>query len=186
MDKKRNILKMVYAAMLLALALVLPFLTGQIPEIGAMLCPMHLPVLFCGFICGWFWGLAIGVMSPILRSLTLGMPQLFPTALAMAIELAAYGAISGITYRLLPRKRIFILISLLIAMLAGRICWGVAMYLFLGGALGDFGLPAFVAGAFTNAIPGIILQILLIPATVMLFERRRGVITLNIREENKE
>ncbi|MBE6629112.1 MAG: ECF transporter S component, partial [Ruminococcaceae bacterium] len=74
-------LKMVLAALFLAMAYVLPFLTGQIPEIGAMLCPMHIPVLLCGFLCGWPWGLAVGFVAPLLRSLTLGMPPLFPTAL---------------------------------------------------------------------------------------------------------
>ena len=102
--KKQNLLKMILAALFLALAYVMPFLTGQIPEIGAKLCPMHIPVLLCGFICGPFWGLAVGFIAPLLRSLTLGMPPMFPTALCMAFELATYGLICGITYRLLPKK----------------------------------------------------------------------------------
>lgn len=43
---------LVYAGAALALCLVLPFLTGQIPQIGSALCPMHIPVLLAGFLCG--------------------------------------------------------------------------------------------------------------------------------------
>ena len=92
-----QIRKLTYSALYLAIALVLPFLTGQIPEIGSMLCPMHIPALLCGFVCGWPWGLAVGFVSPLLRSLLFGMPTAY-TAAAMAFELAAYGAVSGILY----------------------------------------------------------------------------------------
>ena len=99
---------MILSALFLALAYVMPFLTGQIPEIGSMLCPMHLPVLLCGFICGPIWGTAVGCIAPLLRSLTLGMPPPFPTALCMAFELAAYGAVTGIMHKMLPRKKPYI------------------------------------------------------------------------------
>ena len=77
--------------MYLAIALALPFITGQIPEIGAMLCPMHIPALLCGFLCGWPWGAAVGFIAPLLRGALFGMPVLFPTGTAMAFELAVYG-----------------------------------------------------------------------------------------------
>lgn len=161
---------MVLAAFFLALAYVMPFLTGQIPEIGARLCPMHIPVLLCGFFCGWGWGLAVGFIAPPLRSLTLGMPPLFPTALCMAFELAAYGAVSGWLHKKLPRKKLYIYLSLLIAMIIGRLVWGLAMFVFLGISGGSFTFAAFIAGAFTNAIPGIIVQIILIPILVMILD----------------
>lgn len=166
-----RILKMVLAALFLALAYVLPFLTGQIPEIGSMLCPMHLPVLLCGFVCGWPWGICVGLIAPLLRSLIMGMPPLFPTAVCMAFELAAYGAVAGIMHRLLPRKRICIYASLLIAMLAGRILWGGTMFLCLAADGSRFTLAAFLAGAFTRALPGIVLQIVLVPPLVMLTDK---------------
>ena len=170
MKNRNSIFKLVFAAMFLALSYVLPFLTGQIPEIGSMLCPMHIPVLLCGFICGGPWGLIVGLIAPLLRSLTLGMPPLFPTAVCMAFELAAYGAVAGIMHKILPKKKISIYGSLLIAMIAGRIVWGCAMYIFMGINGGAFTFSAFIAGAFTNAIPGIIVQIVLIPVLVMLLE----------------
>ena len=170
MKNHEKIQQIVLAALFLALAYVLPFLTGQIPEIGAMLCPMHLPVLLCGFLCGWPWGIAVGLVAPLFRSLTLGMPPFFPTALCMALELAAYGGIAGLCHRLLPRKKPFTYCSLLIAMLVGRGVWGLAMLVCLGVDGGGFTLAAFLTGAFTGALPGIIAQILLVPTLVMLLE----------------
>ena len=171
--KKNSLLKTVYAAMFLALSYVMPFLTGQIPEIGSMLCPMHVPVLLCGFICGWPWGLAVGFVAPLLRSLTLGMPPLFPTAVCMAFELAAYGVVAGLMHKILPRKKISIYGSLFVSMVVGRIVWGCAMLICTGIKGGSFTLAAFVAGAFTKAIPGIIAQIILVPIIVMVLENAK-------------
>ena len=164
---------MILSAAFLALAYIMPFLTGQIPEIGAMLCPLHIPVLLCGFICGWPWGLAVGFIAPLFRSLTLGMPPFFPKALCMAFELAAYGAIAGLMHRILPRRKPYIYVSLLTAMIIGRLVWGSAMFICLGLSGGSFTFAAFLAGAVTNAIPGIILQIVLIPVLVMVLDRPR-------------
>lgn len=158
---------MILASMFLAIAYVLPFLTGQIQQIGAMLCPMHIPVLLCGFICGWPWGLAVGFIAPLLRSMTLGMPPLFPKAICMAFELATYGAVSGAMHKVLPKKKVSVYCSLLTAMLAGRLVWGAAMFICMGLKGGSFGFAAFLAGAVTNSLPGIIIQILLIPVLVV-------------------
>ena len=174
MKTQNKIQKMVLAALFLALAYVLPFLTGQIPEIGSMLCPMHIPVLLCGFVCGWPWGLVVGLIAPLFRSLTLGMPPLFPTALCMAFELAAYGAVSGLMHKLLPRKKTYIYCSLVVAMIVGRLVWGAAMFICLGLRGGSFTLTAFLSGAVINAVPGIVLQIVLIPILVMVMERFIG------------
>ena len=172
MKHRTKTLKMVLAALFLALAYILPFLTGQIPKIGAMLCPMHLPILLCGYVCGWPWGLIVGFTAPLLRSLlTGGFPPMFPTALCMAFELAAYGASAGFLHRILPPKKISIYCSLLTAMIIGRLVWGVAMFVCLGASGGSFTFAAFLAGAVTNAIPGILIQIILVPILVMVLDR---------------
>lgn len=171
--KNNKALRMVLAALCLALAYILPFLTGQIPEIGSMLCLMHLPVLLCGFICGWYWGALVGFVAPLFRSFTVGMPPLFPTALCMAFELAAYGAIAGLMYKILPKKKPYIYCSLLAAMIVGRLVWGGAMFVFLGINGGAFTFAAFLAGAITNAILGIIVQIILIPILVMVLDNSK-------------
>lgn len=172
--KKTNKTKtqtMVMAAMFLAITFVLPFFTGQIPQIGAMLCPMHLPVLLCGFICGAPWGMTVGIIAPLLRSMILGMPPMFPTAICMSFELATYGFMAGFLHKVLPKKKSFIYLSLLISMIIGRSVWGIVMFVCMGITGGEFGFTAFLAGAITNAIPGIVLQIALIPVLVMVLDK---------------
>ena len=164
-------MKMVYSALFLAIAMVLPFITGNIPQIGSMLSPMHIPVLLCGFVCGWQWGMAVGFIAPLLRSVLFGMPPMFPGAVSMAFELAAYGIVSGLLYSRLPKKTASIYVSLITAMICGRVVWGAARYILAGVSGGTFTFAAFIAGAVTNAVPGIILHILLIPLLVKAFER---------------
>lgn len=171
MNRQDTLIKMILSALFLALAYVMPFLTGQIPEIGSMLCPLHIPIILCGFICGWKYGLVIGLIAPLFRSLTLGMPPIFPTATSMSFELAAYGAISGLMYNILPKKKLYIYCSLLTAMIIGRIVWGVAIFICMGIKNSPFTFNAFVAGAFVNALPGIILQIVVIPVIIMTLEK---------------
>ena len=169
--KKNDIKKLTLSAMFLALALVMPFLTGQIPQIGSMLCPMHIPVLLCGFFCGAPWGLAVGFIAPLLRSFTLGMPPRFPTAFCMAFELAAYGFVAGWLHNKLPKKKVNVYISLLCAMLIGRIVWGAVMFACMGFDVSAFGLQAFMTAAVLNAVPGIVVQIVLIPLLVITLEK---------------
>ena len=166
-----SIQKLVLSAVCLALCMVLPFLTGQIPEIGNMLCPMHIPVLLCGFICGPAWAAVVGAVAPLLRFALFGMPPLFPTGVAMCVELSVYGAVSGLLYRLLPRKAINVYVSLAAAMLLGRIVWGVVRLAIAGVTDATFTWAAFMAGAFTQAVPGILLHLLLIPLIVLALER---------------
>ena len=169
--RNKKLLTLVLAALFFALGYVLPFATGQIKEIGKMLCPMHLPVLLCGFICGPVWGLVVGAALPLLRSVTNGMPPLFPTAACMAFELAAYGVFAGIFHHVLPKKRGMVYVSLIASMLVGRLIWGLAMFVLTGIAGTEFTFAAFIAGAFTGSIPGIIAQIVLIPPIVIIVER---------------
>ncbi|MBQ8280351.1 MAG: ECF transporter S component [Roseburia sp.] len=174
MKQRDEIKKLTLAAMFLALSFVLPFFTGQIPQIGAMLCPMHIPVLLCGFFCGAPCGLIVGFVAPVLRSFTLGMPSMFPVAICMAFELSTYGFVSGVLHNILPNKKVFIYGALLGAMVLGRVVWGLAMFACMGFDTAKFGAATFVSGAITTAIPGIILQIALIPALVIAVEKVRN------------
>ena len=254
--------------MFLALCMVLPFLTGQIPEIGQALSPMHIPVLLCGFACGWPWGLAVGFIAPILRSLIFQMPAMWPNAVSMAFELATYGFCSGILFKVLPSKIklmsasaasaflltiglavttygfylngnaayallketavpsegfvpaadpgknwvIFGIIAagiglfalcllkmraalgakknggyeiiewngtarvlpvLIVSMILGRCVWGLARFIMAGFNTTTFPASAFLAGAVLNAIPGIILHIVLIPVLVAAMQKAK-------------
>lgn len=164
---------MVLAAMFLALGIVMPFLTGQIPAIGNRLLPMHIPVLICGYVCGWKYGLIIGFVVPILRSVLFGMPPMMPTAAAMAFELAAYGGFTGLLYCRLPKNNLSVYVTLIGAMLAGRLVWGVVSVPLYGLVGNAFNVSVFVAGAFLNAIPGIIFQIVMIPIIIMALKQAK-------------
>lgn len=168
---KRYIKDIVMAAMLLAVGIVLPFFTGQIPQIGSMLLPMHLPVLVCGLICGWQYGGIVGFVLPLLRYVLFGMPPM-PNGLAMAFELAAYGAISGFLYNRSRWQCIVSLYrSLIIAMIGGRVIWGIVRVVMLGMTGNAFTWQMFMAGAFLNAVPGIILQLVFIPALMVALNK---------------
>lgn len=179
-DKKTTVKGMTknltLSAMFLALGLVLPLLTGQIPQIGNMLLPMHLPVFLCGLICGWQYGGVIGFVTPLLRYVIFGMPVLYPTGLAMSLELMTYGIVAGLLYAVSKWQCVVALYRcLIIAMLAGRAVWGVTEVILLGLSGDSFTWQAFFAGAFLNAVPGIILQLILIPA-IMLALHRTGLV----------
>ena len=169
--RKTDIKKMTLSAMFLALAFVMPFLTGQIPQIGSMLCPMHIPVLLCGFFCGAPWGMLVGFIAPLLRSFVLGMPPMFPTACCMAFELAAYGLVAGWLHEKLPKQKAYVYVSLVSAMIIGRLVWGVAMLCCMGLDTTKFGMTAFIGGAVTGAVPGIILQLIIVPIVVITLEK---------------
>lgn len=170
----KALFRLTLSAIFLGMGLVLPFLTGQIEQFGNMLLPMHLPVFFCGLLCGAGYGNTVGFVLPLLRSLLFGMPILYPNALAMAFELCAYGLCIGFFYRLCKRKNLFtLLFSLVAAMLAGRAVWGVVQVILLGVSEKGFTLSAFWAGAFVNAVPGIVLQLVLIPTVMLALQKFR-------------
>lgn len=176
------------AAMFLALGLILPFLTGQIPQVGNMMLPMHIPVLLCGFVCGWRYGAVVGFVLPLLRYMIFGMPVIFPTGIAMSFELMTYGVISGILYEKSKWKCVVSLYrALLAAMISGRIVWAAAQIILLGIAGGSFTFEMFLAGALLNAVPGIIIQLVLIPV-IMLALNRTGLACFQVhfnREKDK-
>lgn len=168
----KNVTRLVTAGVCLALCLILPFLTGQIPAVGNMMLPMHLPVLLCGFLCGPIYGLGVGFLAPLLRNLLFGMPPLMPTGAAMAFELAAYGAIAGFLY---SRSRwqcvVALYRSLIAAMIGGRLVWAAVRVVMTGVASVPFTWQIFLTEALVNAIPGIILQLIFIPALMVALDR---------------
>ena len=170
--KNEKIKNLALAAMFLAIGMVLPFVTGQIPQIGKMLLPMHIPVLLCGLICGWRYGLIVGFVTPLLRSVLFGMPVLYPTAVSMAFELMAYGFVVGILYEKSHWKCIVALYRCLIfSMLAGRMVYGIVQMVLLGFGGEVLTLKAFLASAFINALPGIVLQLILVPSIMLLLNK---------------
>ena len=163
--------KIVYSAVFLSLAMVLPFFTGQMQIFGKSLSLMHVPVFLCGMVCGGGWGMAVGFIAPTLRSLVFGMPPLYPNAVVMSFELCAYGAVSGFLYGLLYKKKGGVFISLIAAMLIGRLVWGLASLILWSFAGKTFTFYLFVKGAFIDAFVGIILHLLIVPAIVKALEK---------------
>lgn len=158
--------KTVFSGVLLAVGFVLPFITMYIPAIGNMLLPMHIPVMLCGFICGWPYGTVVGFILPLLRSVLVGMPVMFPNAEAMAFELAAYGFMTGFLYQKMRKNTLSLYFSLIAAMIFGRVIWAMVSVV-LYSAMGNvFVWEIFLAQGIINALPGICIQLILIPATV--------------------
>ncbi len=182
--KKGFVLRLTLTALFFALGMVLPFLTGQIPQIGNMVLPMHLPVFFCALICGWQWGLPMAFLLPLLRSLIFTMPPMYPNAIAMAFELMTYALVAGLIYSKSRRSGLSLYISLISAMLAGRIVWGILQAMLLGVKGNTFTFSAFIAGAIKNAVPGIIIQLILIPA-VMLLLYKTGFLPIEAKSDNR-
>ena len=166
----KKVKELTVAAICLALALLLPFVTGQIPQVGAMLCPMHIPVLLCAYFVSWKWALAVGFTAPLLRFAIFSMPPM-PFGIAMAFELATYGLVASVLYNILPKKKGFIYVSLVCAMILGRVVWGGARLVIAGVTASPFTWQMFIAGALLEAIPGIIIQLVLIPIIVMAVRR---------------
>ena len=165
---KSSTRSIVLAALFLALAFVLPMITGHVPQVGNMLCPMHFPILLCGFVLGGPWGLAVGFAAPLLRSVFFGMPPMFPVAIAMAFELAAYGLVSGMMYRRVKHTLPMMLATLVTAMVAGRLVWGAVRFV-LAGLTGS----SFPFSAFLTAIPGIVAQLVLIPLILVALQNAK-------------
>lgn len=169
---KQSTKQLTVSALLFALGLVLPFLTGQVPQIGNMLLPMHFPVFLCAFLCGWQYALFLGFLLPICRSMIFGMPHMFPVAIAMAFELAAYGLIAGLVYgRSKQKSTASLYVALISAMILGRVVWGIVEVLLLGIGENAFTWQMFLSGALLEAIPGIILQLILIPGILVALHR---------------
>ncbi|MGN0160603.1 MAG: ECF transporter S component [Lachnospiraceae bacterium] len=178
--------KITLSAMFIAIGMVLPFFTGQIQQVGSMLLPMHLPVFLCGLICGWECGAVVGFLLPLLRSVLFGMPVLYPSAVAMAFELATYGLVAGLLYGRSPWKCVKALYrSMIVAMIAGRVVWGVVEVVLLGMGGNVFTWQMFLSGALLNAIPGIVIQLTLIPA-VMFALNKTGMVPLGRRDASVE
>ncbi len=172
--KNSRIKNTVLSAMFLSIGFVLPLFTSQIKEIGDTLLPMHIPVMLCGLICGADYGLLVGFILPFFRSVVLGMPPAYPNAVWMAFELATYGFVIGFLYSRYKRKNLkSMYISLLSAMLAGRAVWGITKAILLG--IGDsvFTFAMFISGGFIDALPGIVLQLILIPLIMNIIEKFR-------------
>lgn len=174
-----RIKKMVYSAVCIALALVLPLFLGQVQVFMQGISPMHIPALLCGLLCGPWYGLAVGIISPILRSLIFSMPRMYPTAIAMAFELGTYGLITGLFYHKILKKMNFwprTYISLIVAMLIGRVVGGIVQAILLGFRGEGYSLQMFASAYFVGTSVGMVIHLIVIP--LILFALKKAKLTI--------
>ncbi|MGM0641547.1 MAG: ECF transporter S component [Thermotogota bacterium] len=164
--------KMITAAILIALGVLLPQIFHLIggPNLGGILLPMHIPVLLTGFIVGPFYGIIAGLLTPVLSSLLTGMPPVSPPILfLMMFELPIYGLVAGFLFE---RKRANVFVSLIGAMILGRLSYGLGIIVLSKIFMLNIPAAIGVGSAFVSGLPGIALQIVLIPLTVKILEKR--------------
>ena len=172
MQKMSAVKQSIITAVCIALCVVLPQAFHAIPNAGSIYLPMHIPVLLCGLICGWPYGLLCGLAGPALSALITGMP---PAAVlpGMMVECGVYGLAAGLLMQLVRTKRLYadMYISLVAAMLLGRVVSGAAKALIF--SAGSYSMASWVAGSFVTALPGIIIQLALLPGIVYALMRAR-------------
>ncbi len=166
-------LKLVYSALYLALSIVLPTVISMgSQKLGQTLLPMHIPVMLCGFTCGAPYGMAIGFIAPLLKCILTGLPQM-NTAIAMAFELAAYGLTCGLLYKIFPKKMSYIYPTLIISMILGRVLNAIIHYLLSVSNDNEFILKSFITLTTINAVPGIIIQLAIIPLVILALRKTK-------------
>ena len=162
--------KLTISGACVALGVVLPIAFHSIPNAGSIFLPMHIPVLLCGLLCGPLYGLLCGILAPLISSFVTGMP---PMAIlpGMTAELAVYGLISGLLIQKLPVKKPLasIYLSLIAAMVSGRIVSGLLNGLIF--RAGQYSLQVWVTGSLITALPGIVIQLILIPVMVVALQK---------------
>ena len=167
----RSIKKLTLTSVCAALCVVLPIAFHSIPNAGTIFLPMHIPVLICGMICGWPYGLVCGLMGPLLSSALTGMP---PVAIlpAMMVECATYGMVSGIILKLVHTKNTYadLYIALVVAMLAGRVLSGIAKALIF---MPGISMKAWIMASFVTALPGILIQLVFLPSVVQMLMKAK-------------
>ncbi|QSX06179.1 ECF transporter S component [Sedimentibacter sp. zth1] len=168
MQNKNSLKDLILTGLFIAIGLTLPIVFHYFGGLGAIFLPMHIPVLLCGFICGWKYGLICGIITPLLSSVLTGMPPIFPIGASMSFELLTYGLLCGLLYKTLHKN---IYVSLISAMLGGRIVSGIANTIFMGVAGKPYGFSIFITSAFIKSLPGIIIQIILIPLLIIALQK---------------
>lgn len=166
---KRTVLGALFAA----LCVVLPIAFHSIPNAGSIFLPMHIPVLLCGMVCGWPYGLLCGLMGPVLSSLLTSMP---PAAMLppMMVECGVYGLVSGVLLKTVRtgKNTADLYVALVGAMLAGRIAAGVCKALIFSPGLT---MSAWLVSSFLTALPGIVVQLVVIPLLVGILIKIRQI-----------
>ncbi|MDR7856544.1 ECF transporter S component [Tissierella sp.] len=163
MNERNNVKRLVIAGLLLAIGIIVPTIFHSAGLPGQTFLPMHIPVLIGGFLLPPHLALLLGMLTPILNSLITGMPALFPMAVIMIFELGIYGLVASVMYRQL---RVPSIISLIVSMIAGRVMVGVVVFVLAAFFSIQLDPMTFIIGGVTTGLPGIIIQLVLIPTLI--------------------
>lgn len=167
--RNHSVKELIMSGLFIALGIVLPIIFHMIGA-GTVFLPMHIPVLLSGFFVGVPFAIAVGILTPLLSSLLTGMPPMFPVLPFMMFELGTYGAITSLLYRKLTwNMYLRVYLSLIGSMIAGRISaamavWGLATFF----AAKLPGPIVFITSAIVTGVPGIIIQLAIIPIIVVV------------------
>jgi hypothetical protein len=166
--------KYVITAMCITLCTVLPLTLHAVPGAANTLLPMHIPVFLCGLITGWYFGLLAGLFGPLLSSFTTGMPTM-AYAPVMMVELAAYGALAGIIvhFARMENKYVNLYAAIIPAMIIGRVIAGVARAFLFMPVVETTIIAWWVSSYFITSFPGIIIQLILLPAVIFSLEKAK-------------
>ncbi|MBN2897877.1 MAG: ECF transporter S component [Clostridia bacterium] len=157
--KTRNL---IMSGLFIAIGVVLPILFHTVNMLGPVFLPMHIPVLIAGFFLPPYLAMVVGAVTPLLSSVTTGMPILFPMGVIMMFELATYGAfVAWIRGRVASDY-----VALLSAMLIGRAVAGLVVFVLSIGFGVKMNALLFVKGGIVTGLPGIAVQLILIPIVV--------------------
>lgn len=174
MKNRLKIKKLALTSVFIAIGIIIPILFHSVSMFGKIFLPMHIPVILCGIICGPVFGVTAAIMTVILSSIITGMPPLYPMAVIMIFELITYAIVSGVIIRLLRNRLntiITLYISLVVAMLLGRLILGIASVIFIGILGTGYSMEAFITGAFVTGLTGIIIQLILIPWLIIILNK---------------
>jgi hypothetical protein len=170
LNKMSRVKQSIITAVSIALCVVLPLAFHSIPQAGLIYCPMHIPVLICGLVCDWQFGLACGIIGPVVSSVITGMPSIVDLP-SMMIELVIYGVVCALIMKVVHTKKLYVdlYLSLVVAMLLGRVVAGIVKALIF--ARGSMTVTTWATTYFVTCLPGIIIQLVLIPSIYFALEK---------------
>lgn len=163
----RNTKQLVLGALFLAMGVILPSIFHMSGISGQVFLPMHISVLMAGFFLNPIYALLLGALTPVLNMLITGMPPIFPIGIIMIFELAAYGFITALLVENFGK-----ISSLIIAMFGGRIVAGLVVFILSAGFGVKLSAFMFVKGAIITGLPGIAIQLIIIPLLVKALEEK--------------
>lgn len=163
--------KLVLSGFFIACGVILPMVFHMFSMGGTVFLPMHIPVLIAGYFLGPMYGAAVGIVTPIISGLLTGMPPLVPVMPIMAFELCGYGLFTGLIFE----KTNKIYLSLISAMVAGRLLAIVGAFVISLTLAPKINPIAYVVGGLSIAIPGMIIQLIFIPMLIKLLFKNKEI-----------